>query len=93
LGFFQALVVEALGQFTISGEPDRVGKSDLLDAVKKIIDKKLNPTIAPILEELLTLRGPNDNHLYGRKNRQWEEIIIPEPGITGDVLEALILYS
>lgn len=95
LGFFQALIVEALGQFTISGNPDRVGQSDLLNAVKKIIDNKVNPAIAPMLEAIAALQGPNDGHLYGRKNRQWEEIIIPEGGSGGpaEVIEALKLFS
>jgi hypothetical protein len=94
-GFFQALIVEALGQFTVSGTPDRVGQSDLLNAVKKIIDDKTNPAIASVLEALALLQGPNDNHLYGRKNLQWEEIIIPPGGADGpaEVLEALKLFS
>jgi hypothetical protein len=37
LGFFTALIVEAWGEFTVSGSPDKIGQSDLLDAVKKLL--------------------------------------------------------
>jgi hypothetical protein len=42
LGFFTALIVEANGEFIISGEPDKAGQSDLLNAVKKIITDMTN---------------------------------------------------
>jgi hypothetical protein len=38
LGFFSALIVEAWGEFTVDGEPDKVGQSDLLNALKKVIE-------------------------------------------------------
>jgi hypothetical protein len=44
-GFFQALIVEAFGEFTVSGTPDKVGSSDLLAAVKKLGEKAVNPEI------------------------------------------------
>jgi hypothetical protein len=44
-GFFQALIVEAFGEFIVSGIPDEVGNSDLLAAVKKLGEKAVNPEI------------------------------------------------
>jgi hypothetical protein len=44
-GFFQALIVEAFGEFAVSGTPDKVGSSDLLAAVKKLGEKAVNPDI------------------------------------------------
>ncbi|MDR3325108.1 MAG: hypothetical protein LBS82_03855 [Spirochaetaceae bacterium] len=43
LGFFQAVIVEAWGQFTVDGQPDKVGHSDLLDAIKQIMTCAVNP--------------------------------------------------
>jgi hypothetical protein len=88
-GFFQALIVEAQGSFKVSGQPDKVGNSDLLNAVKKIIELNL----FPLIETLELLQGPNDGHLYGRRNKKWEEIIIPSSGTTGEALEVLKLFS
>ena len=95
IGFFQALIVEAKGSFVISGQPDKVGNSDLLNAIKKIIELKITPELTPIIEALALLQGPHDGHLYGRKNRQWEEIIIPGGGAGGpaELIEALKLFS
>jgi hypothetical protein len=95
LGFFQALIVEAKGSFQISGQPDKVGDSDLLNAVKRLIENRITPELDPIIEALALLQGPNDGHLYGRKNRQWEEIILPPggPGGPSGVIEALKLFS
>jgi hypothetical protein len=95
IGFFQALIVEAKGSFTISGRPDEVGDSDLLNAIKRLIEIKITPELQPIIAALALLQGPNDGHLYGRKNHQWEEIIIPGGGEVGaaEVIEALKLFS
>jgi hypothetical protein len=38
-GFFQAAIVDALGKFTVSGAPDKVGRSDVLNALKIIIHR------------------------------------------------------
>jgi hypothetical protein len=94
LGFFTALIVEAYGSFKVSGTPDKVGSSDLMNAIKKIIGNIVQPDIVDILAAIVDLQGPNDGHLYGRKNLQWSEIIIP-PGASGeaDVIKALKLYS
>jgi hypothetical protein len=95
IGFFQALIVEAKGSFQISGQPDKVGNSDLLNAVKKIIELKITPELDPIIKTLALLQGPNDNHLYGRRNLQWEEIIMLPGGAGGPagIIEALKLFS
>lgn len=45
LGFFQALIVDAQGSFTVSGTPDKVGQSDLLAAAKKLMREAVNPSI------------------------------------------------
>jgi hypothetical protein len=95
IGFFQALIVEAEGSFKINGKPDKVGNSDLLNAVKKIIEKKLTSELLSIVEALALLQGPKDGHLYGRKNGQWEEIVLPSGGQDGlsEVIETLKLHS
>jgi RNAse (barnase) inhibitor barstar len=38
-GFYQALIVEGLGEFIVNGEPDKVGASDKLNALKALINK------------------------------------------------------
>jgi hypothetical protein len=43
IGFFQALIVDAEGAFAVSGTPDKVGQSDLLDAAKKLMRAAVNP--------------------------------------------------
>ena len=45
IGFFQAIIVDAYGQFEVSGEPDKVGVSDLLTAIKKLMTEAVNPQI------------------------------------------------
>jgi hypothetical protein len=93
LGFFTALIVEAEGSFKVSGTPDKVGNSDLLNSVKKIITKMVSPDITSILASIVDLQGPNDNHLYGRKNKKWSEVIIPPAAGIGDALAVLKLFS
>jgi hypothetical protein len=94
LGFFQALIVEARGSFIVSGNPDKVGESDLLNSLKKIIENMYSDDIEEIQSVLpyLIPEGPNDGHLYGRKNKNWSEIIIP-PVAKNDTLESLKLFS
>jgi hypothetical protein len=95
LGFFQALIVEAEGGFVVSGTPDKVGDSDLLAALKKIIHDTFGPAIQDILEIRPTLvpEAPNDGHLRGRKNKKWDEIVIPASLPLGDAIEALKYFS
>jgi hypothetical protein len=40
-GFFQAVIVDAYGEFRVSGNPERVGASDLLNAFKTIIRRMI----------------------------------------------------
>jgi hypothetical protein len=46
-GFFQALVVDAYGEFRVSGQPERVGASDLLNALKVIIGRMIGGNQTP----------------------------------------------
>jgi hypothetical protein len=58
-GFHQAAVMEALGTFQVSGAPDRVGASDILNALKVIMNNRIisNVTAQWILSKLLTVDG------------------------------------
>ena len=120
LGFFQAIIVEAEGSFKVSGQPDKVGQSDLLNAIKKIMQKTINPTldeqikqnkediashneiIAQNSEEILAilnniatyvLEAPDDGHLYGRKNKRWQEVVPVSGSTIGDTIEVLKVFS
>jgi hypothetical protein len=42
MGFFYAAIVEAVGSFQVTGEPDRVGASEILDALKTIMQVKVD---------------------------------------------------
>jgi hypothetical protein len=42
-GFFSAIIVEAWDEFTVDGEPDKVGQSDLLNAIKQLMRVAVNP--------------------------------------------------
>jgi hypothetical protein len=59
LGFFQAAIVEALGSFTVSGEPDKVGNSEILSALKiistRMADEHLSAAL--ILNRIKTVDG------------------------------------
>jgi hypothetical protein len=44
-GFLTAIIVEAWGEFTVDGVPDKVGQSDLLDALKQLMQEAVNPEI------------------------------------------------
>jgi hypothetical protein len=93
-GFFQALIVEAWGEITktvpgnpgtITGEPDKVGESDLLNALQKIISDR----IANLVEE-----APSDGRAYARRNKVWSEITGGGGGVsTGDAIKALKFWS
>lgn len=41
IGFFQAAIVRAKGAFEVSGVPDKVGASDILNALEAIEDEKI----------------------------------------------------
>jgi hypothetical protein len=58
-GFHQAAVVEGKGSFQVSGSPDRVGSSDILNALKMIMNKRIvsEVTAERILALLLTVDG------------------------------------
>jgi hypothetical protein len=59
MGARQAIIVAAHGTFIISGLPDRVGASDLLDALKIVMSKVADHDVSPqfILSRLLTVDG------------------------------------
>jgi len=63
LGFFQAIIVKAYGAFRVSGKPDKVGESDLLDAIIEIIHKRITAKVTPqsILEALWQVDGIGSN--------------------------------
>jgi hypothetical protein len=44
-GFFTSLIVEAWGAFTVDGVPDKVGQSDLLNAVQHLMRRAVNPAL------------------------------------------------
>jgi hypothetical protein len=60
LGFFQAAIVGALGSYVSSGEPDKVGQSEVLAALKiiaaRITDQDITPEL--ILNRIKTVDGP-----------------------------------
>jgi hypothetical protein len=107
-GFFQSMIMEAEGSFKVSGSPDKVGASDLLNALKKIAKAAQNPqmlerieTLEEYIDELelfaemlpvLVREGPADNRLYGRKNKNWQEILIPE-SVTGDAITSKKFFN
>jgi hypothetical protein len=71
LGFFTALIVEAWGEFSVSGEPDKAGQSDLLDSLKKIVtdmtnvsdlDARITANASAIAKNLLDITG-HENRL------------------------------
>jgi hypothetical protein len=59
LGFFQAVIVEALGSYIVSGEPDQVGQSEVLSALKVISTRLADQEITPelILNRIKTVDG------------------------------------
>jgi hypothetical protein len=70
IGFFQAAIVDALGAFQVSGTPDRVGNSDILNALKTIISGRITNemTAQRVLALLLTVDGVGsgiDADLFG----------------------------
>jgi hypothetical protein len=120
LGFFQAIIVEAEGSFKVSGKPDKAGESDLLNAIKKIMAKTVNPSlvaqimenkehiafldsdlsqhseaITNILEKIAGFirEAPDDGYVYGRKNKRWQEIVLPSDGTIGDTIKAMKVFS
>jgi hypothetical protein len=42
-GFLTSIIVEAWGEFTVDGAPDKVGQSDLLNAIKHLMREAVNP--------------------------------------------------
>jgi hypothetical protein len=71
-GFHQAAVVEAHGSFQVSGVSDRVGASDILNAIKIIMNNRIASNVTPqyILSKLLTVDGVGsglDADLFGGK--------------------------
>jgi hypothetical protein len=58
-GFHQAAIVDAHGTFQISGSPDRAAASDILNALKTIMDKRAGALVTAqyILAKLLTVDG------------------------------------
>jgi len=58
-GFHQAAIKEALGTFQVSGMPDRVGASDILNALKTIMNSRTDARVTAqyILTKLLTVDG------------------------------------
>jgi hypothetical protein len=72
-GFHQAAVVEAQGSFEVNGLPDRVGDSDILKALKIIMNRRIGieVTAERILALLLTVDGAGsglDAGLLGGKS-------------------------
>jgi hypothetical protein len=71
-GFHQAAIKEALGTFSVSGAPDRVGQSDILNALKMIMIARINSEVTPqwLLAKILTVDGAGsglDSDLFGGK--------------------------
>jgi hypothetical protein len=65
MGFFQAIIVEAYGEFTVDGQPDKVGQSDLLNAIKNLMSKAVNPEIdGRITQNTLDIGGNTSNINY-----------------------------
>jgi hypothetical protein len=69
-GFLQAVIVDALGAFLVSGVPDRAGASDVLNALKIIIRRLIanDITAQKVLSLLLTVDGAGsglDADLFG----------------------------
>jgi hypothetical protein len=58
-GFHQAVIVEAHGEFQVSGAPDRVSSSDILNALKTIMNNRTAAQVTAeyILARLLTVDG------------------------------------
>jgi hypothetical protein len=70
IGFFQAAIVDAHGNFQVSGVPDRVGASDILNALKMIMSARITNevTAQKVLALLLTVDGAGsglDADLFG----------------------------
>jgi hypothetical protein len=59
LGFFTAAIVEAVGSATVSGEPDKLGDSEILNALKTISTRLADENTTPglILQRLKTIDG------------------------------------
>ncbi|MDR2510100.1 MAG: hypothetical protein LBC77_05605 [Spirochaetaceae bacterium] len=64
IGFFQAIIVDAYGQLQINGEPDRVGLSDLLTAIKKLMREAVNPQLDSRITANTT-RSQNNEYAIG----------------------------
>ncbi|GHV79184.1 hypothetical protein AGMMS49944_09750 [Spirochaetia bacterium] len=108
IGFFQSIIVEGEGSYKVSGNPDRVGNSDLLKALKKIAKAAKNPdfeqrikTLEELAEALVILqeilpslvhKAPSDDRLYGYKNNSWAEVVIPE-FLIGEAVKLKKFYS
>jgi hypothetical protein len=90
LGFLQALVVEAKGSFIVSGTPDKVGESDLLDALKAVIAKTIpDADLGSIPTTLQTTDPPTyvvarlDITNGGAGYAVGDEVIIRTPDVLG----------
>ena len=58
-GFHQAAIVEAKGKFEVSNKPDKVGSSEILNAIKTIMNNRIEKIVDPyfILERLSKVDG------------------------------------
>ena len=58
-GWQEAVIVDARGNFTVTGLPDHPGASDILDALKIIMARSVDHNVTPqmILSRLLTVDG------------------------------------
>jgi hypothetical protein len=80
-GFFTALIVEAWGEFTISGEPDKVGQSDLLNALRKVI---ADMTGVGELDARITENANAITDIFGSVNNHEERLDTLEPLVSNN---------
>ena len=69
-GWKEALIIDARGVFSVSGNVERHGKSDVLDALKIVMARMIDKNVTPqmILSRLLTVDGVGsglDADLFG----------------------------
>ncbi len=62
IGFFQALIVRANGDFSVSGRPDKVGASDLLNAILSLVGEESDARNDAIIEEADARMAADSEH-------------------------------
>jgi hypothetical protein len=101
IGFFQACIIRAYGQFLISSVPDTADNSDVLNAILQIMVDVINEELTLDRQQIKDLQNaillrltdaPKDGRSYNRRNGAWFEAI-GGGGDAGIAIKALKFWS